>query len=122
MKKIILLSVLSAAFLLIVSFQSSSEEWGNWSRITNYNGIEFRVKKGDYNSYAGKYHWELQFRNRYTQNVHFDYDMLPERDAINCNPKSATDIASGEESDVVAYLVNENYRVHVCINNVKMGD
>lgn len=45
-------------------------DWGNWN-ASQYNGIDFRVKCKD--SGAGKYWWDIQFRNRYQKTAHFSY-------------------------------------------------
>lgn len=120
MKKIVALYIISTVFMLNVSFIAPTNNWGAWTVVSSsYVGIEARVKKGDFNEYAGKYHWEIQFRNRYDNTVHFNYDCSAMNESYGCNPNKRKNLEAGESSDVTAFLINDSYKIHVCIGDVK---
>lgn len=123
MKKISGLLIISAAFLLNASFKNSPNDWGSWSVVSStYKGIEARVKLGDYNDYAKKYHWEIQFRNRYVKRVQFNYDCTERSESNSCSPNKRKELGAGETSDVTAFLINDSYKIHVCVGDVNIGD
>jgi hypothetical protein len=123
MRKIINLYIISALFFLNASFQTSSENWGNWSYIESaYPGIEVRVARGDFNEYANKYHWDIQFRNRYSKSVQFNYGYTATNERGQCNPDHRKHIEPGETSDITAGLINDVYMVHFCMGNLKFEE
>lgn len=123
MKRMIGICIVTTISLLNVSFSNPTDEWGDWSVVSyNYEGIEARVKKGDFNSYANKYYWYIQFRNRYTNRAQFNYDFKARSERDDCNPNKRKDLESGETSDVTGSLISDDYKVHVCIGDVEIGE
>jgi hypothetical protein len=67
-------AVLSLAALIVTcssfsGIKNTNGEWSNWRSSNCYQGLDFSVKKGDYNEYAHKYMWYIRFRNRYNETI-----------------------------------------------------
>lgn len=125
MKRAMLIILITVNCFFAISFTkpagntSIQSDWGEWKAIPAYNGILFRVKKGDYNQYSQKYYWYFQFKNQYTKEVTFNYGYTPIDQSYTCNPNHYKDLQAGEVSDVTGDLLAENNRVYVCVGDVK---
>jgi hypothetical protein len=66
---------------IFIGFSSASfaGDWGRWKTVNKYDGLDFRVRCGDYNDYAQKYHWSYEFRNRYRKEVSVYYTVYDKR-------------------------------------------
>lgn len=117
MKNIFLLLIL----LLFVNFKKTDivqTGWSDWEVVNpKYDGIDGRVKRGDFNSYANKYHWEFQFRNRYYKDVKFRYGIGKRSEP--CYLNYSKHISASKSSDIGAVLINETNYVSVCVDNVE---
>jgi len=106
------------------SFSQSS--WGYWQQTDCLEGLDFRVKRGEYNKYAKKYKWYIEFRNRYSNNIHFS--------CIAVEPSRRSEIRnSGKTSDrthakanggttTVWFLVNSSSEIYVYVNRIRIND
>lgn len=124
MKKNLFLS----AFIILLSSASSlaQTDWGYWHETDCLKGLEFRVKRLEYNQYAKKYKWAVQFRNKYQQDIHFN--------CIAVEPQREREIkASGKTSDRIHvkanndnghawFLVDSPSSVYVFVNRIRIGD
>lgn len=52
--------------------------WTEWRQLPETPGLQARVRISSYNEYAEKYHWLIQFRNRYQERVCFSYILKEE--------------------------------------------
>lgn len=54
-------------------------DWSSWKKVSCYKGIEFRTKRGEREA-DGTYMWYVQFRNNYSKQVGFNYNITePEK-------------------------------------------
>jgi hypothetical protein len=62
-------TLLFSLTLLSVSVASvdAQGQWGQWKSLHEYNGVDFRVRC------EGEQTWWVEFRNRYNQEVNFDF-------------------------------------------------
>ncbi|REA63797.1 hypothetical protein DSL64_05070 [Dyadobacter luteus] len=98
----------------------SQDGWGEWFVVNSrYEGIVCRVKRGDFNNYARKWHWEFQFENRYSQDVSFGYGYRSQAQKYNCVTDRGKTLQAGDASDVTAALIDESGSVRVCVDNVR---
>lgn len=113
----VLLVSLTCMNFFLINVDKEISDWGDWKIVNpKFNGIEARAKRGDFNQYALKYHWEFQFRNRYLKDVKFRYGIGPRSEA--CYLNYIKHVQSNGDSDVGAYLINENNTISICIDNV----
>lgn len=71
--------------------------WGPWYQAACFRGIDFSVRRGDYNESAGKYMWYVKMRNRYNQDVSFSYNLVPSYASTGKGTDRIT-IRAGDES------------------------
>jgi len=119
-------SIKTATILLFVFALSSfknfslSGDYGNWQTSSCYKGIDFCVKKDDYNEYAKKTKWWVKFRNRYYEDVHFDCKLTESY----INSAKGTDrihLKAGSSNEETWFLLNESNSVNVFVNSLRMG-
>lgn len=66
--------------------------WGTWQQTDCLKGLDFRVRRAEYNEYAKKYKWYVEFRNRYYDNIHFNcIAVKPNRESEMRNSGKTTD-------------------------------
>lgn len=72
MKKNILILLFFS--LITFSFTNSPQwtDWGNWNSNNCFSKIDFRVKSNK--TSTGKYEMYVEFKNDYSQDVHFNYE------------------------------------------------
>lgn len=61
MKKILLLSILATMFIASDSF-GQSVNWANWAPLEGNDGIDAEYRMGNYTSYDGQLHTNLQIK------------------------------------------------------------
>jgi hypothetical protein len=96
-----------------------TNEWGPWSPDDCFDGIDFRVKKGDYNSYANKWYWYVQFRNRYNKQVYFSYAV--DEPGTRPKPDHRKSMDAENESDSAGFLLYSGGQIHVRIGYIRFG-
>tara|TARA_R110002033_G_scaffold162910_1_gene199770 strand:+ start:1899 stop:2336 length:438 start_codon:yes stop_codon:yes gene_type:complete len=94
-------------------------EWGSWGADDCFNGIDYRVKKGDYNSYAKQWYWYVQFRNRYNKPVNFSYAV--DEPGTRPEPDHRSRMDASSESDSTGFLLYSGTRIHVRIGYIRFG-
>lgn len=83
MKKMLLgiaLFVAVAYFPLTASAQEY--QWGSWSTDPCFSGVQFRARYDYYNEIAKKHHWSIQYKNNYTRDIAFSYNIGSSREGI----------------------------------------
>ena len=124
--QLLLFVVIIITSLTTTSFKKATNDWGNWtSPNARYDGIEVRVRRGDYNNYAKKWQWDLQFRNRYNKKVTFQYGCTASNDRNSCRTEQRTSLDANEtegNDDVRSFLLNEVNTVYVCLDRVEFGN
>ncbi len=111
--------------ILVSTDMHAQGDWGDWQQTDCLNGLEFRVKRLEYNQYAKKYKWAIQFRNLYNENIHFNCVAVePERESeINASGK-ATDrvhVSANNENGHAWFLVDSPNSVYVYLNRIRIG-
>ncbi len=48
-------------------------DWSPWSTVSGLDGLDFRTCRGGYDDNAEAYNWYVEWRNRYGQDIYFDY-------------------------------------------------
>lgn len=99
--------------------------WSSWQETDCLQNLEFRVQRGDYNSYAKKYKWYVEFRNLSGLDLHFNMVMVPsdEEEAIRTSGKTTDRKHALSNSSTTAswFLVDDASRVYVHINKIRQG-
>ncbi len=121
--------LLTAGAGLFSLFSSPPEQngWGPWQSSECYSQLDYRVRNVQYNKYAEKYEWRVQFRSRYEERIHFSFDLVPlsKRAAMIQSGKTTrrTDLRPGAETDGMTWaLVAEPSEIYVHINRVRFGE
>ena len=124
--KAITFVILTVTFFTTTSFKKPTGEWGNWISVNAaYSGIECRVRRGEYNPYARKYQWDVQFKNRYSRKVTFHYGMTALNESNNCELAQRHSLDANEtdnNDNIHGFLINEVNSVHVCLGKVEFGN
>jgi hypothetical protein len=126
----LLFSVLFAAVILCtglktINKQTSSDnkiaagDWGEWVNDDCFEGIDYRAKRGDFNSYANKWNWYVQFRNRYNQRLNFNYAIG--EPGTRPDPDHRTYISSNGTSDSKIALLISSSSCRVRVGYVRFG-
>lgn len=114
------------SILLLISVTSSfknlslSGDYGNWQTTSCFKGVDFCVRKVEYNEYAKKYKWLVKFRNRYYEDVHFDCK-LTESYINSAKGTDRVHIKANSEGGESWFLVNEANSVNLFVNSLRMG-
>jgi hypothetical protein len=106
---------------LTVKENTESNNWGPWKQTDCYRGLDFRVKKRGPNYDNTKYIWAVQFRNRYDDKIHFNYEVYDSRPS---SPRTTnrTDLSPNETSSGYRdfYMHNGN-SIYVYVDRVRLG-
>lgn len=146
MKKLnYLLSVLIIA-TFVMSFRTASKEklnnseqvklelalsvnqsgWGSWKTTDCFRGLDFRVKRGNYNQYAKKYKWFVQFKNRYDEKIYFNFAMVEYRNRSIIKNSGDTKYRGNATANggikESYFLVDDDSSVYVYVNKVRLGE
>lgn len=73
MKKVLLLTVL--LFQLTISF-GQKPQWGPWTTMACYKGIQYSVANLGYDKSTNKYWWNVRWKNNYSKAVSFDGQVI----------------------------------------------
>ena len=82
-------------------------DYGQWRTSSCYKGIDYAVKRGDYNQYAKKYQWFVKLRNRYKQEISIGYNVV-ESSVNSATEKYRTYIGSGAVNEIMVLLADAN--------------
>jgi hypothetical protein len=112
----------------VMQVQAQSQNWSEWQSIRCHQGLDYSVTKdrslGDdgYNQYSKKYKWLVRFRNRYQENISFNY-VLKESNIFQAEGNSRITIGAGSETDETGFfLVADENTVNVFVDRVRFGD
>lgn len=123
---LITFTAITGIFLLANAHDSETKqnpfttEWGEWMNDDCFKGIDYRVRKGEYNSYAGKWNWYVQFRNRYQAPVHFNY--IVSEPGTRPDPDHRTHMDGNCISDTKLFLLYNSSLVHVRVGYIRFGN
>jgi len=112
--------LLSSANSKLTNRNDLPSEWGEWMNDDCFKGIDYRVQKGEYNSYAGKWNWYVQFRNRYQATVHYNY--IVSEPGTRPDPDHRDEMAENSMSDTKLILLYNSARVHVRVGYIRFGN
>lgn len=73
MKKLLLL--LTFLFLLSPSFGQNAQ-WGPWTSVSCYKGIQYSIMNLGFNKSTNSYWWNVKWRNNYSKAVSFDGEVI----------------------------------------------
>jgi len=99
--------------------KSQRGDWGEWANDDCFKGIDYRVKKGSYNSYSNKWDWYVQFRNRYNNSISFSYSIS--EPGTMTDPDHRQHVSSGSIGETIGSIFNAG-RCHVRIGRLRFGD
>lgn len=109
-----------------ISNACAQSNWSPWRQTDCLKGLDFRVKRGEYNEFAKKYHWDVEFRNRYNDNIHFN--------CIAVEPSRKSEIRSSERTsdrlhadanggtNTAWFLINSSSEIYVHVNRIRISD
>lgn len=67
-------------FAVNVSAQAGDEfctacdgDWSPWTTVSGLDGLDFRTCRASFNDNSGAYNWYVEWRNRYSEDIFFDY-------------------------------------------------
>ena len=108
----------------LLAFPAKTADWGRWN-TTQYDGIDYRFKCSGYNESAKKYDWQVQFRNRYREKVHFSFKLADTNERVT-RTSARLSLRSGSESSGSEYaLLNApcvNGTIGVYVNEVRIKE
>jgi hypothetical protein len=105
----------------VIEISSNQSDYGPWRTTSCYRGLDYCVKRASYNESARKYEWWVKFRNRYQEDISFNY-VLKES---NVNGAAGTDrgtVKKGSISSGSWFLVADPNSVSVFIDKVRFGE
>ena len=109
----------------MASDTSTQNGWSNWFQTDCLKGLDVRVKRGSYNEYANKYRWQVEFRNRYRENIHFSSVGVKyiDKNAIRSSGKTQERLhAKGNGGTVTTwYLIDEPSNIYVYVNKIRIS-
>lgn len=123
-KNLLITILLVIVSVTVIAFKNATDDWGKWSSPNvKYEGLEVRVRRGDYNPYSKKWQWDLQFRNRYTKKVTYSYGCVESYNRNNCKLEERNSIEANEtDTYTYSFLLNEANTVFICLDKVEFGD
>ncbi|MGB3345627.1 MAG: hypothetical protein WBA61_17080 [Aequorivita sp.] len=122
MKKTTFLFAIGLLFIVLTSFNSSNNtDWGPWQTSSCYKGLDFCVKKNEYNQYAKKHNWSIKFRNRYNEKVSFGF-VLKESNVNSAKGTHRVTVQANSEGSGTYFLVADANSVRAFIDQLRFGD
>jgi len=100
-------------------------EWSEWNQTSCLSGLDFRVKRGDYNEYAKKYKWFVEYKNRYTETIHFGSHAVPysqKNEILSSKKVSIRKHLKPGDVTSTYFLVDENSTIYVYVGKIRMGE
>lgn len=83
MKKLLIgISFLIAISCLPTITSAQEHQWGSWSTDPCFSGVQFRARYDYYNEIAKKHRWSIQYKNNYTRDIAFSYNLGSSREGI----------------------------------------
>lgn len=122
MKKLTLLSAFGL-MVTLTSFTNStpSGDWGPWTSMSCFKGLDFSVKKASYNEYAKKYEWWVKFRNRYNTNASFNC-VLKESYVSSAKGTDRVTVRANSEGGSTWFLIAEANYARVFVDKLRFGN
>jgi hypothetical protein len=119
MKTLIIIISVVMTFTLTSLKPSDNSDYGAWKSTSCFSGLDFCVKKGEYNEYAKKYHWDIKFRNRYNQSISFSYTAKNSRTSSATTNERMTIQPGGEGK--AWFLVDDQSSINVFVDKLRFG-
>lgn len=94
---------------------------GPWETSTCYKGIDFCVKKSDYNQYSKTYTWYVKFRNNYLSKVNFAF-IATESTASAARTNSMVTIEPDKETSATSFPIADANSIRVFIDQMTIGE
>jgi hypothetical protein len=111
--------ILEESEIYSLTINNDSNDWGAWGNDDCFSGIDYRVKKGDYNNYAKQWYWYVQFRNRYNKQVHFSYAVA--EPGTRPEPDHRTSVDANDVSDSTGFLLYSGGQIRVRVGYIRFG-
>lgn len=128
-KRGIFLSIIMFVMIGITAFTTASDSqsvWSDWQNTKCLKGISYKVKMGKYDMSRRARKWEIQFKNRYNANIHFNYKAISTAQIKNI--RSARESRNrvviegeGTESKILSTYVKANKELFVDITKIRFG-
>ena len=62
-------------FMLSATICLGQDGWSEWKTSNCYQGIDFRVKKGEYVESAKAFKWIMQIKNKYEESISVSFNL-----------------------------------------------
>lgn len=96
--------------------------YGQWQAVSQWPGLDFRVSNEGFNKFAGQYEWDVEFRNRYTQRIHFSFALAEPNATGNVSLKFRESLNPGEADFIGAFeFLNSSSGATVWVGEVRFG-
>ncbi len=86
--------------------------WGPWNNISGWIGLDYRLQSKHLKSNEWKF--SIQFRNRYSQKMNFDVNIL------NGRGNNRVSVKENKKTKATGYFTGSNY-ISFTIDKVKFG-
>lgn len=97
----------------------SQGDWGNWRETDCFKGLYFRVKNRGKNYDGTKYKWSVQFRNRYYDKIHFNYEVYDNKPS-SPSTSNRLSLEYNQESDGYRdFYMNNGSSIYVYVDKVR---
>jgi hypothetical protein len=95
-------------------------EFGAWRTTSCFRGLDYCVKRTEYNEYSRKYEWHVKFKNRYVENITINC-VLAASDVSAATTTDRVTVRAGEET-TLWFLVPDANSVNVFIDKARFGN
>jgi hypothetical protein len=116
-----ILPLIILLFMICSVKATAQSNYGSWETSSCYKGIDFCVKKSDYNQYTKTYTWYVKFRNNYLSKVNFSF-IAKESTASAARTNSMTTIGSGKETSATSFPIADSNSIRVFIDQMTIGE
>jgi hypothetical protein len=124
MKKIKKIYIATSIIILMIttsSFETPVQTgYGPWQTTSCYKGIDYCVKRNEYNEYSKKYHWSVKFRNRYQTKVSISFT-AKESYVRSASTTDRVTIRSGAEHSNW-FLIADGNAITVFVDKLRFGE
>lgn len=124
MKNLLMLCILTVFFVSTETHAQNS--WGAWNTMGCLDGLDYRVKCGEYNRFAKKYSWQVEFRNRYRKDIHFSFTAVEPHRKSEIKNSGKTNrrhtVAANGGIERGWFLIDATSSIYVYVNQVRFGN